>query len=100
MTHNLGASLTETQYVEFREALADTLPGLRAQIINTGGKFVVNGNLSSDELKAIQALYDTHCTAQVATGFSMLAHQSLARRRKQTSHASFKRQAMAMRFSK
>lgn len=88
MTHNLGTQLTATQYAEFRTALADTLPALRVQTISAGGKFVVNGNLSSDELDAIQALYDTHRTAQTNTAFDTLVYQTQQFNNKRAGRAS------------
>lgn len=49
----LGAQLQPQQYAAFRQAMAKLLPGLAVQTINAGGKFAVNGRLTTDQVAAI-----------------------------------------------
>lgn len=94
----LGQQLQPQQYTAFKQAMAAQLPDLPVQTINTAGKFMVHGVLTTEQAAAIRAIYDEQRTA--AADFNMLAYQSAERRRRQTHNARQKRTALAMRFHK
>lgn len=90
----LGAQLAPQSYMAFSAAVrAATNKPL--QIANTAGKCAIAGNLTESEMATIRTLYASHGTAE--TGFDMLAHQAVERRRRQTHNARMKRQAQSIR---
>lgn len=90
----LGAQLAQASYLSFSAAVrAATKKPL--QIANTAGKCAIAGDLSADEMATVRTLYDSH--GAEPTGFDMLAHQSMERRRRQTHNARMKRQAQSIR---
>jgi hypothetical protein len=90
----LGKQLAQSSYLAFSAAVrAATSKPL--QIANAAGKCVISGDLIADEVATVQALYAQFSAAP--TGFDMLAHQSMERRRSQTHNARMKRQAQSNR---
>lgn len=95
----LGNQLSTENYKAFNAAMAARLPSLNVQTVNACGRFAVNGNVTPDDVTAISAIYN-ECAVASDTGFSMLVHQAVQRRRNQTHNASMKRQANALRFGR
>lgn len=95
----LGSQLSNAQYEAVRQSMAQTLPALRVQIVNCGGKFAVNGRLTADELAAVSAIYNEQSNV-APTGYDIMAHQRIERGRRQTHNARAKRQANALRFGR
>lgn len=90
----LGKQLAQASYLEFSAAVRATT-NKPLQITNAAGKCALVGNLSADEVATVRTLYASH--GAEPTGFDMLAHQSMERRRAQTHNARMKRQAQSIR---
>lgn len=90
----LGKQLAQADYVSFSAAVRATTDK-PLQVANAGGKCAIAGNLTDDEAATIRTLYTQFGT--VPTGFDMLAHQAMERRRQQTHNGRMKRQAQSIR---
>jgi hypothetical protein len=90
----LGKQLAQASYLSFSAAV-DATTSKPLQITNTAGKCAIAGSLNAVEIEWIRELYARFDAEP--TGFDMLAHQSMERRRSQTHNARMKRQAQSIR---